>query len=492
MSKIKLKENIKRDIKTIEKVSNDIQEIKQKADNISTKESPTEKASNDLILASKIATKETVEYAKYKGNKEVKNTINNIKSTKQKVKLIKEKRALKKEVKKGIKNTKKGVKTAKQTAKTTEKAAKTSAKAIKESTKAAIKSIKAAIQLTIKIIKGIIAAVKSLISAIIAGGWAAVVIIIVIALISILCSSIYGIFFSSEKENGNKMSEVVKEINNDMAERIKQIQSANQYDDYKIESHRADWKEVLAVYTVDLSKGTNEVDVMTIDDNKKKKLKDMFWEFNEISSYVNNEEVNIEETNTHGIKRVLHIVINSKSKEEIMNKHLFSDVQRNQVNELLSKEYSTMWASVIHGTPLGSPDIVEIALSQVGNVGGEPYWRWYGFNERVEWCACFVSWVADQLGLIDANVIPKFAGCQNGIDWFKAMGQWQDRGYVPQAGDIIFFDWELDGTVSHVGIVKEVTNGKIYTIEGNSSDECKERDYDINSGVILGFGTPSY
>ena len=164
---------------------------------------------------------------------------------------------------------------------------------------------------------------------------------------------------------------------------------------------------------------------MTIDDDKKNKLKSLFWEFNEISSYVNNEEIHVEETNVHGIKRVLHIVIKGKSKEEIMNKHLFTKVQKEQVDELLSSEYSSIWASVIHGTLLGSPDIVELATKRLeeDNKGGETYWRWYGFNERVAWCACFVSWLADQLGLIDANVIPKFVGCQNGIDWFKAMGE---------------------------------------------------------------------
>ena len=374
------------------------------------------------------------------------------------------------------------------------KTAKASAKTLKESIKVATKSIKAAIQFSIKILKGIIAAIKSLISAIIAGGWIVVVAIIVIAVISILCSSIYGIFFSSEKENGTQMSEVVKEINIDLANRIKQIQNSNSYDEYKIESTRADWKDILAVYTVDTTKGNNEEDIMTIDDNKKNKLKELFWEFNQISSYVNNEEIHVEETNVHGIKRVLHIVITGKSKEEIMNKHLFTNVQREQVEELLSSEYSSMWSSVINGTPLGSPSIVELATKRLeeDNKGGETYWRWYGFNERVAWCACFVSWVADQLGYIEANVIPKFAGCQNGIDWFQAMGQWQEKGYIPQPGDIIFFDWEVDGSVSHVGIVKEVKDGKIHTIEGNSGDDVKEQEYDINSSVIYGFGTPSY
>jgi len=137
--------------------------------------------------------------------------------------------------------------------------------------------------------------------------------------------------------------------------------------------------------------------------------------------------------------------------------------------------------------------MVKIALSQVGNVGGQPYWSWYGFNSRVEWCACFVSWVADQAGYIDKKIIPKFSGCQNGIDWFKAMGQWKDKGFIPKAGDIIFFDWEVDGKVNHVGIVERVENGKVYTIEGNSTnDTCRQKEYNINSKYIYGYGTPAY
>ena len=93
-------------------------------------------------------------------------------------------------------------------------------------------------------------------------------------------------------------------------------------------------------------------------------------------------------------------------------------------------------------------------MTQLGNEGGQPYWSWYGFEGRVEWCACFVSWCADQCGYIESGIIPKFAGCVDGANWFKGNGQWQDRNYEPQAGNIIFFDWEGDGETDHVGIVE--------------------------------------
>ena len=189
----------------------------------------------------------------------------------------------------------------------------------------------------------------------------------------------------------------------------------------------------------------------------------------------------------------MNIKITSKSVDEMMNQYRFTTMQRNQVAELQKQEYASLWTSAIYGTSLGSPDMVTIALSQVGNVGGQPYWSWYGFSSRVEWCACFVSWVANQAGYIESNIIPKFSGCQNGIDWFKAMGQWQEKGYVPKSGDIIFFDWEVDGKVNHVGIVEKVENGKIYTVEGNSNDDmCRQKEYSIDSKFIFGFGTPAY
>ena len=140
----------------------------------------------------------------------------------------------------------------------------------------------------------------------------------------------------------------------------------------------------------------------------------------------------------------------------------------------------------------GSTDIVEVAASQVGNVGGAPYWSWYGFNGRVEWCACFVSWCANKCGYIEAGIIPKFAGVGTGIDWFQKRGQWQGRGYHPMPGDIIFFDWDGDGYGNHVGIVESSDDRYVYTIEGNSGDQCKRRTYFITSSMIMGYGIPDY
>lgn len=175
------------------------------------------------------------------------------------------------------------------------------------------------------------------------------------------------------------------------------------------------------------------------------------------------------------------------------------------------KDTATMWGS----------DMVTCAESQLGVEGGEPYWSWYGFNERVEWCACFVCWVADQCGLLEGNSnedtqsdiedqaltnaklsIPKYSVCDDGINKFKEKGEWQDREtdgtlYIPKPGDIIFFDWiekdtgEQDGISDHTGIVKnvDIENNKVHTIEGNSGDAVKEQEYDLNNIQIVGYGT---
>lgn len=129
-------------------------------------------------------------------------------------------------------------------------------------------------------------------------------------------------------------------------------------------------------------------------------------------------------------------------------------------------------------------------------MGGEPYWSWYGFNSRVEWCACFVSWCANECGYIDTGVIPKFAGCVNGVQWFKDRGQWLDGSAEPVPGMIIFFDWSdengQDGESDHVGIVEKVENGTVYTVEGNSGDSCRINQYSVGHYEILGYGVPAY
>ena len=136
----------------------------------------------------------------------------------------------------------------------------------------------------------------------------------------------------------------------------------------------------------------------------------------------------------------------------------------------------------------GNSNIIEIARKEIGNKGGEKYWRWYGFNQRENWCAIFVSWCANESGIIN-NTIPKFSLCTDGVKWYKDHNKWENKSYIPQTGDIIFFDWNGDGHVQHVGIVEKEENGKVYTIEGNSNDEVRNKSYSLNNKSIYGYGS---
>lgn len=411
-----------------------------------------------------------------------------------------------------IKTTRQAAKTAQKTAQATAKAAKAAAQAAKATAKAVATGVKAAVKATIAAVKAIIAATKALIAAIAAGGWVAVVVIIVICLIGLIVGSCFGIFFSNEDSgSGQTMQAVVHEINSDYQTQLDTIKANISYDVLEMSGSRAVWPEVLSIYAVKTTTDPdNAQEVATMDDSKKAILKDIFWQMNQISSRTETktEEVitetddghgNIVETKTTVTRTYLYITVSHKTAGKMADQYHFSADQRKQLAELLADENRSMWSAVLYGIGTGDGEIVTVALSQIGNVGGQPYWSWYGFNSRVEWCACFVSWCANECGYIDAGVIPKFAGCVTGSQWFKDRGLWQDNSYNPRPGDIIFFDWDnkgssgpQDGESDHVGIVEKVENGIIYTVEGNSGDTCKQNSYSIGSSVIYGYGCPAY
>ena len=326
-----------------------------------------------------------------------------------------------------------------------------------------------------------------------------------ICLIGLLVSSVFGIFFSGEDSgNGMTMQTVVREINTEYDTRLDEIKDGTAHDVLEMSGNRAVWKEVLAVYSV---KTTTDLDnpqeVATMDDNKKQLLTDIFWEMNEINSRTETKTEtvitesddghgNIVQTETTVTRTYLYITVSHKTAEEMADKYGFNADQREQLSELLAEENNSLWSQVLYGISGGDGEIVNVALSQVGNIGGQPYWSWYGFDGRVEWCACFVSWCADQCSYIESGIIPKFAGCVDGANWFKGNGQWKDRSYEPSAGDIIFFDWEGDGETDHVGIVEKCENGVVYTVEGNSGDACRQKQYTVGSSSIYGYGVPAY
>ena len=300
---------------------------------------------------------------------------------------------------------------------------------------------KSKIKNTVSSIKAIIKSMQALIYGLMALGWLSIFIIIIVCLIALICSSSMGIFFSNERfGNHRTMSSVLSEINTEFTKKITDIQINNPYDEYEINSNRADWKDVLSIYAVLVTDGKEQSNVMILDDKNIEKLKNVFWDMNKIDYRLKNVErevqvINDDESVTvkKEIKKVLYIDITSKTVQEMIDKYNFNKKQKLQLAEISKSEYNEMWSNILYGSLVGSTDIVQVAMSQIGNVGGEPYWSWYGFDSRVEWCATFVSWCANQCGYIDAGIIPKFASCQNeGIAWFKTCGLWQESGYIPK------------------------------------------------------------
>ena len=414
-----------------------------------------------------------------------------------------------KTAKASIKTTQQAAKAAQRTAQATARAAKATAHAARAAARAAVAAAKVAAKATIAAVKAIIAATKALIAAIAAGGWIAVLVIVIICLIGLLIGSCFGIFFSGEDSgSGYTMQNVVQEINDDYQQQIDTTKANLSHDVLEMSGSRAVWPEVLAVYAVKTTTDPdNPQEVATMDDSKKAILTDIFWEMNQISSRTETrtETVitetddgngNIVETETTVTQTYLYITVSHKTAEEMAAQYGFDEEQKEQLAELLDEENRSLWSAVLYGIYTEDGAIVSVALSQVGNVGGEPYWSWYAFSSRVEWCACFVSWCANECGYIDTGVIPKYAGCVNGVQWFKDRGQWMDGSAEPAPGMIIFFDWNdengQDGLSDHTGIVEKVENGRVYTIEGNSGDSVRQNSYPVGHYEVLGYGCPDF
>ena len=418
-------------------------------------------------------------------------------------------------VKTAERSVKAGIKTSEQTTKIMQKSAETAARTAQVTAHAAritaqktAATAKAAAKAVISSLKAILAATKALVTALTAGGSVAFLVIMVICLIGLLVGSVFGIFFSGEDTgSGLTMRGAIRQINQDYQDQIDGIQNSIPHDELEMSSSRAIWPEVLAVYAVRTNTDpTDGQEVASMTERKRDILEDIFWQMHSISyttatdTHVETTTGTDEEGNPVQIQTTvetvtLYITVTHKTPEDMADQLHFDAEQRKKLGELLSDEYRTLWNTVLFGIGIGDDDIVAVALSQVGNVGGQPYWSWYGFPSRVEWCACFVSWCAEQCGYIEAGIIPKFAGCPTGEQWFKDRGQWADRNYLPNPGDIIFLDWAsdgIDGLADHVGIVERCEGGIVYTVEGNMTNSCKQRQYTVGYYEICGYGVPTY
>ena len=401
-----------------------------------------------------------------------------------------------------IKTSQQTAKAAQKTAQATVKASQKATQAAKKAAKATADTVKSTAKATVATVKAIIAGTKALVAAIAAGGWIAVLIIMIVVLFGAAVAMFGG------GSDGNSYTPVSAEV--EAYEPI--IQK------YAKEYGIPEYVELIKAVMMQESGGRG-LDPMQAAEGS----------FNTRYPHEPNGIKDPEYSIQCGVQELKAALTSAEVESPIDMEHIKLALQGyNFGNGYISwaktnyggysyanaVEFSTMQASrlgwssygdtqyVAHVlryypygrafTAGGNQAIVEVALTQLGNQGGQPYWSWYGFNSRVEWCACFVSWCADQCGYIESGLVPKFAGCVDGANWFKSNGKWQDRTYEPKVGDIIFFDWEGDGTTDHVGIVEKCENGTVYTVEGNSGDACKQRQYAVGSSNIYGYGIPAY
>ena len=419
-----------------------------------------------------------------------------------------------------VKATEKGVKTAKatsktaiktteQTAKAAQKTAKASAKAAqkaaqtaKVTAKATAEATKATVKATIAAVRAIIAGTKALISALIAGGWIAIVILLIVVLLGCAVSLFgggsdstsytpvsaeveaytpliqkyakqYGIPEYVElikavmmQESGGKGSDPMQAAEGSFNKKYPHEPNGIKDPEYSIECGVQELKAALVSAEVE-----NPIDM--------ERIKLALQGYNFGNGYISWAKTN------YGGYSYANAVEFSAMQAQRLGWEKYGDTQY-PAHVLRYYPYGRAFTSG------GNQAIVEVALTQLGNEGGQPYWSWYGFGGRVEWCACFASWCADQCGYLESGIIPKFSLCSDGVNWFKGKGQWQDKNYEPQAGDLIFFDWGSDGSIDHVGIVEKCENGTVYTVEGNSGDACKQQSYPVGSGSINGYGCPNY
>lgn len=401
------------------------------------------------------------------------------------------------------------IKTAEQTAKATKEAAKVSAKAAqkaaqaaKVTAKATAEATKTAVRATIAAVKAIIAGTKALISALIAGGWVSVVIILIVVLLGCAVSLFgggggsnaytpvsaeveayepliqkyakqYGIPEYVElikavmmQESGGRGLDPMQAAEGSFNTRYPHEPNGIQDPEYSIQCGVQELKAALISAEVE-----NPIDM--------ERIKLALQGYNFGNGYISWAKTN------YGGYSYANAVEFSTMQAQRLGWEKYGDTQY-PAHVLRYYPYGRAFTSG------GNQAIVEVALTQLGNEGGQPYWSWYGFDGRVEWCACFVSWCADQCGYLECGIVPKFAGCVDGANWFKGNGQWQDRNYEPTAGNIIFFDWDSDGIIDHVGIVKRGENGIVYTVEGNSGDACRQNQYGVGSSSIYGYGIPAY
>lgn len=341
------KKSVNETVKNTKKLEQSIEEVRAKRkikkdkSKVNNPDKYTPKAPDDTVKTDDIVSKNTP-----------KNTQNKVRSassikTKETVSVIKSKQPI--------------IKARKQSVKDTAKAINKSSQITKETAKQSAKGAKKAARATKRVIKAMIESTKALVNAIIAGGWVSVVIIILICLVAALCSSFYGIFFSSEtSQSGMNITSVIQQINNEFDDKIDEIKSSGSFDGVEVIGSRSNWKDVLSIYAVKTTTDENNpMEIATVDENKKSILSSIFWDMNNISKSVETRTETVTKESTDGQgnkvettkqveKKYLVITLSGKTADDMSTSYSFNDMQKKYLAELMSDKNNKLWASLIY------------------------------------------------------------------------------------------------------------------------------------------------
>ena len=365
MKDIKVKEKFKTGIKTIDKsvvwtsnVKDTVSDIRERSNMINDeKTSNVEYADNKIEMIANKSRNATVRGSKKVITKTKDRMIKNYKNKqvdkikKGTGKKIKNKAI--KQVKDTPKNVERARKVAIRTKQAAQKTAKATAVAVKKITKAIVASAKA-----------LIAGAKSLIALLGTGGVIALIVVILICLIGLLCSSIFGIFFSNN--NSRTMNSVITQINNEIYQKAEKEQMLTPNSEIVIDNTVTNWREVIAVYSVKYANDKENADIiMYINEKNIKNIRTVFNDFNKVSIsksssngyLITNDGSFIQspntQTETEDGKTIIHVIIQSKNLDDVMNQYSFTDEQKKNTKELLSDKYSDLWTQLLYGSNFG-------------------------------------------------------------------------------------------------------------------------------------------
>lgn len=396
------KKSVNKTVKNTKKLEQSIEEVRAKRkikkdkSKVNNPDRYTPKAPDDTVMIDDIVSKNTP-----------KNTQNKVRSASS----IKTKETVS-----AVKSNQPIINASKQSVKDTAKAINKSSQIAKETAKQFAKGAKKAARATKRAIKAMIESTKALVNAIIAGGWVSVVIIILISLVAALCSSFYGIFFSSEtSQSGMNITSVIQQINNEFDDKIDEIKSSGSFDGVEVIGSRSNRKDILSIYAVKTTTDENNpMEVATVDENKKSILSSIFWDMNNISKSVEtrtetitkestDEQDNKIETTKQVEKKYIVITLSGKTAEDMSVSYSFNDTQKKYLAELMSDKNNKLWASLIYnigGVSGGSGiDIKDLDFSnetvndtQKKIVAVATNSAKYGISARSGYCQ---AWVAD-------------------------------------------------------------------------------------------------